>query len=270
MAINHPSGRGADVSVLDLVGIPKLLGNIATIGFKLLGVQRGADKEMAKASKEWKSQALQDSFATAIGETFWSKRTPPKLGVFEYTLVDNRGHLVGPHTEDARRSLREVDRQVGRVLDTIERRGIADSTAIVLTADHGMEHQDLDTTKLGGWFEALDRAAADGARTKESTRFVYVRSVDWKVDGAVPAAGTTGNLTISVVNDDADASGLQPTLPGATVTVRDAAGGVWTAVTDAEGRVHLPIAPKAGPLRVTVEHVDFSREVGTIALPGRV
>ncbi len=268
MAINHPSGRGADISVLDVTGFPRILANIAQLGVRWLANRRGADKEMERAAKEWKGEAIKDAFGTALGEVFWGKDQPPKLGVFEYTLVDNRGHLVGPHTEDARRALREIDRQVGKVLDAIDRRGITGSTAMVLTADHGMEHQDLDTSKLGGWFEALDRAAADGARTKESTRFVYVRSVEWKVDGAVPAIGTSGELSISVVNDDADALGTQPPVAGATVTVSDGAGGEWIAVTDADGRVKLPVAPKAGPLRVQVQHVDFSRELGTIPVPG--
>jgi hypothetical protein len=138
---------------------------------------------------------------------------------------------------------------------------------MVLTADHGMEHQETDPAKLGGWFEALDRAAADGAKTKESTRFVYVHSVDWSVEGAVPAAGASGELTLAVVNDDADASGAHPAVAGATVTVRDADGHEWTAVTGADGRVRLPVAPTKGPLQVTIVHDAFSTEQGTIPLP---
>ncbi|MCW2920244.1 MAG: type phosphodiesterase/nucleotide pyrophosphatase [Thermoleophilia bacterium] len=267
-AINQPSGRGADVSILDLVGLTKLLPSIAQLGVKWLGNRALRDKEMEGSAKEWKGEAIKDAFATAVGQVFWGKDDPPKLGVFEYTLVDNRGHLVGPHTEDARRALRAVDAQVGKVLDAIDKRGITGSTAIVLTADHGMGHQDTDVSKLGGWFQALDRAAADGARTKESTRFVYVRSVDWKVDGAVPALGTTGDLSISVVNDDADASGAKPAIAGATVTVTDGSGGQWVGVTDSDGRVKVQVAPKSGPLRVKVQHVDYSNEQGTVPVPG--
>jgi hypothetical protein len=268
IAINQPSGRGADISVLDLKGLPTLLGNIAQFAVNMLRGRSVLDSEQMKSNKEWKSGSMMDSAGIAIAETFWAKGQAPKLGVIELTLVDNRGHFLGPHHPETRRALQQVDRQVGRVLDTLERRGIADSTAVVLTSDHGMGTQDTDVSKVGGWFEALDRAAADGARTKESTRFVYVRSVDWKVEGAVPAIGTSGELAISVVNDDADASGAQPAVPGATVTVTDGAGGEWIGVTDAEGRVKLPIRPTRGPLKVQVQHVDFSRELGTIDLPG--
>jgi hypothetical protein len=267
MAINQPSGRGADISVLDLTGFGSIFANVAQLGVNFLRDRMQSDKEY-EGREGWKSEALKDSFATAMGEVFWSKKDPPKLGVFEFTLADSRGHLVGPHTDDARRGLAEIDRKVGKVLDTLEKRGIAGSTAIVLTADHGMEHQDRDVSKLGGWFEALDRAAADGARTKESTRFVYVRSVQWGVEGPVPRAGTSGVLALRVRNDDANERGIRPGIAGATVTIRDAGGGTWTAVTDADGLVRLPISPKRGPLQVQVEHVDFSRERGSIPLPG--
>ena len=269
MAINQPSGRGADISVLDLKGLPTLVGNIASIAVNFLKGRAAVDEHLAKTNKEWKSNSLMDGAGLAIAETFWAKGDAPKLGVIELTLVDNRGHMLGPHHPEARLALQQVDRQVGRILDLLERKGIAGSTAVVLTADHGMGHQDTDERQLGGWFKALKRAAKDGARTVESTRFVYVKSVRWTVEGAVPAAGTNGQLSISIVNDDEDDSGARPAVPGATVIVRDAAGGEWTAVTDADGRVRLPIAPKAGPLRVEVQHVDFSRELGTIALPAR-
>jgi hypothetical protein len=266
MAINHPAGRGADISVLDLKGFGSLLANAARLGVGWLMDRAQSDKEL-EGLEGWKGEAIKDSLATAIGQTYWSKKDPPKFGAFEFTLVDNRGHLIGPHTPDARRALHEIDRKIGKVLDTIERRGIAGSTAIVLTADHGQEHQYTDKSKIGGWFKALDRAAADGARTKESTRFVYVHSVQWSVEGAVPRAGTQGELALRVVNDDVDKEGARPNIAGATVTIRDAAGGEWIAVTDADGRIRLPIAPTAGPLSVMIQHVDFSTERGSIPLP---
>lgn len=266
IAINQPAGRGADVSVLDLKGVGSILRHAAKIGVEFIRDRRASDKEF-EGEEGWKTEAMKDSFATALGKAFWGSKQAPKLGVFEYTLVDNRGHLIGPHTEDARRAIREVDRKLGKVIDTIEEQGLASTTAFVLTADHGMEHQHTDTKKVGGWFEALDRAAADGARTKESTRFVYVKSVDWKVEGAVPGAGTSGELAIRVRNDDRDADGAQPVVAGATVTVRDADGATWSAVSGDDGLVRLPIAPKRGPLQVVVEHVDFSVERGEVPLP---
>ncbi|MCW2927748.1 MAG: type phosphodiesterase/nucleotide pyrophosphatase [Thermoleophilia bacterium] len=261
VAINQPSGRGADISILDLEGIPKLLTRLPRLATSMV-------REMIRGPREYDKASKEDAFALAAGETLWSGRTPPKLGVLEFTLVDTQGHKLGPQTDDARRALRLIDRQIGQVLAGLDRSGLRDSTAIVVTADHGQEHQDLDEGKLGGWFQALDRAALDGAKTKESTRFVYVKSVQASVASAVPAAGTTGELAIDVRNDDLDAEGARPPVAGATVTIRDAAGGTWSAVTGADGRVRIPISPTAGPLAVQVEHVDFSRELLTVALPG--
>jgi len=86
------------------------------------------------------------------------------------------------------------------------------------------------------------------------------------VEGAVPAAGASGTLSMRVVNDDEGTDGTRPAIAGATVTVRDAAGHSWTAVTDADGRIHLPIDPASGPLQVVIEHADFSRETASIPL----
>jgi hypothetical protein len=266
MAVNQPAGRGADIDILNLKGFPSLLTHLPKILWSVLDETRHVAKQFM-ADKDWKSSTIQDAFATAIGQAYYGRDKLPKVGVFEYTLVDNQGHMKGPHNPDARVALQQVDREVGKVLDTLEQRGAMDSTAIVLTADHGMEHQSRDKKELGGWFKALDRAAADGARTVHSTMFIYVRSVQWGVEGAVPAAGTTGPLTLSVVNDDADANGSHPAVQGATVTVRDAAGARWQGVTDSTGRVHLTVTP-TGPLQVQVEHVDYSVERGTIPVAG--
>lgn len=263
MAVNQPSGRGADVSILDIVGIQKLLPNIFGIASKFLR-NKGQDTKID--DHDWKGTAPLDNVAAAIAETKWSGKDVPKYGVVGLALVDKMSHHYGPTSEQARAALRQADAHIGRVLDALERRGIADSTAVILTADHGMASQAADDGVKGGWKDALERAAADGARVKESTRFVYVQSMRWQLEGSVPAAGASGTLAVRVVNDDEGTDGMRPPIAGATVTVRDAAGHTWTAVTDANGRVQLPIQPTAGPLEIVVEQDEFSRETGSIPL----
>lgn len=268
IAVNQPAGRGADISTLDLAGIPSLLGNIVKIGAGYLRGAREVVDPVLNKDKQYHKVSIQDNAAAAIGEVYWSKKVPPKLGVFEFTLVDNQGHNKGPHHPDARAALQEVDRQIGRVMSAMDQRGITDSTAIVLTADHGMEHQEKDPAQLGGWFDALKRASADGAKTKESTRFVYVRSVTWGVEGAVPASGAAGQLAIRVRNDDAAQDGSHPSIAGAVVTVTDGHGHRWSAVTGPDGLVRLPIEASTGPLHVEITHADFSTEKADIPRPG--
>jgi hypothetical protein len=265
VAINQPSGRGADMSILDVHGVGNLLQRLPKILGHVLGDALGGEFTTADVKRVGVKVALQDVLAGAMGTAYWDSAAPPKLGVFEFTQVDNRGHITGPQSPDTRAALRNVDRQIGQVLDTLDRRGLTDSTAMVLTADHGMETEYKDPSKLGGWSEALKRAQGDGAVVKESTRFLYVKSVRVAVEGAAPKAGVAGPLQLRVVNDDQDASGARPGIAGANVTVTDAAGHVWHGTTTADGRVVVQLGAARGPLRVVVEAADFSRE--TLELP---
>ncbi|MEO6867360.1 MAG: alkaline phosphatase family protein, partial [Gaiellales bacterium] len=72
LAVNQPSGRGAGISTLDLKGLPSIAANFVKIGINLLRNRSIVDKEHEAASKDWKKQTLQDNFATAIGQTYWS------------------------------------------------------------------------------------------------------------------------------------------------------------------------------------------------------
>jgi phosphonoacetate hydrolase len=66
-----------------------------------------------------------------------------------YTLTDSAFHLGGPHSEIADASVRDTDARIGEVLDAVERAGVADDTAFVLVADHGMQQTDPAVT--GDW-----------------------------------------------------------------------------------------------------------------------
>src|SRR5690606_216272 len=61
IAANQPSGRGADISTLDLVGIPRLALNLAHIGINLLRNRSVVNKEREAAVKDWKTETLKDS-----------------------------------------------------------------------------------------------------------------------------------------------------------------------------------------------------------------
>ncbi|WP_426242812.1 alkaline phosphatase family protein [Nocardioides sp. LHG3406-4] len=64
-------------------------------------------------------------------------QTPNLLAVYCDTL-DTTGHSEGPNSPQIDAGLAEVDAQVGRLVAALERNGLSDSTAIVLTGDHGM------------------------------------------------------------------------------------------------------------------------------------
>lgn len=265
MAINHPSGRGADISILDIAGFDKVLLRIGGVlkrfreGFSTIMDPRYQDES------DYHSSSWQDNIGTAIGQTFIAGGSTPKLSVYEITLVDSVGHMDGPQSERTRAALQEADRNIGRIMDELRRRGEFDSTMFVVTADHGMEHSYLTKDKLGGWYDAI---RTSGVKAVESTRFVYIKNMVWSAHGETPAAGQPSTISVAVANDDRDTSGQQPAVAGATVVVTDDAGNSWTAHTGPDGVAHIPVSPAIGAthLIVRIDHPSFTREEGVISL----
>lgn len=255
-ALNQPSGRGATMSTLDLTGLGLLAHAALGTVTRFLSGRRHAMDPRFQSDKEYRTASIKDNLAASIGGALFARRRPPKLAVFEFTLTDNQGHHHGPQHERARAALQEADRNVGRVLGDMGRRGLLGETLFVVTADHGMEHQSM--TGTGGWKQALKRS---GVKTVESTRFVYVRNVDVSVRGPSPRAGVTAPMAVIVSDDDTNADGSRRAVAGATVTVTDPSGRRWTATTGPDGVARLDVTPsRAGEMQVDVTHADFTRE----------
>jgi predicted AlkP superfamily pyrophosphatase or phosphodiesterase len=65
-------------------------------------------------------------------------RERPSFLTLYFSDVDGAGHSFGPNSAELVRALEVVDASLGRLLGGLERRGIADSVNIIVTADHGM------------------------------------------------------------------------------------------------------------------------------------
>ena len=63
----------------------------------------------------------------------------PRFMFANFTLTDAAMHEGGPHSEIAAASIRDSDARMGEIIAAVERAGVADDTAFVLVADHGME-----------------------------------------------------------------------------------------------------------------------------------
>ncbi|HVF04692.1 MAG TPA: alkaline phosphatase family protein [Frankiaceae bacterium] len=101
----------------------------------------------------------------------WSDpATRPDVMWWNTTLTDTAHHLGGPHSEVAVASLRDTDRRLGTFLDLVDRLGLTDEVAVLLTSDHGSEA--ADPSCRGDWDEAL-RAAGVEFRD-EAYGFVYL------------------------------------------------------------------------------------------------
>lgn len=118
-----------------------------------------ADERFPRDEQWWETSARYQ-FMTRVDETalrcaleFWSDDHPiPKFAFCSFALTDEAGHEGGPHSDECRAAIRDCDERLGRLLGSIERRGVLDETAIVLVADHGMqETEDL----TDDWSEAV-------------------------------------------------------------------------------------------------------------------
>src|SRR4051812_37215943 len=161
--INEPTDRGADYSTLALVrssgssdGSKSLRNVLPDPALDLHATQRHV---AACDDYAWSTQV--DAFGLVQMQQLFSGTdprwpTPPRLTWWNTTLTDAAHHEGGPYSDVARASLADADRRLNVFLDLLEARGLLDSAAFLLTADHGSEGADPSCT--GDWDVALERA----------------------------------------------------------------------------------------------------------------
>ena len=64
--------------------------------------------------------------------------TRPRLATLYFEHPDGAAHAHGPASPEMREAMRAVDAQIGRLVDGIERNGLAGSVDLVIVSDHGM------------------------------------------------------------------------------------------------------------------------------------
>jgi predicted AlkP superfamily pyrophosphatase or phosphodiesterase len=73
----------------------------------------------------------------ALGAAAYIVQARPALTFVHLVAVDAMGHTFGWGSDEQRQAVELVDRAVGRLLAALDKAGIADSTAVLLTSDHG-------------------------------------------------------------------------------------------------------------------------------------
>jgi hypothetical protein len=184
---------------------------------------------------------------------FDSEETPPPTFTYhEFSLNDSVGHDYGPHSDAVRDSLIETDQRIAKILALLDRKGLFESTLFVVTTDHGMAPIDVDL--------AADQVqAVPNAGIKAVCTMPLVYLIDMDVTVAAAPDGRT--VTVTVLDNDADAHGERAAIAGASVEV--VAPGprvVAEAQTDAHGVAGLPLPMDVDPvdLVVVVRHDDFN------------
>jgi hypothetical protein len=250
-SIHEPCTRGADH---------------ATLERRVVGDRDRLRDITARFAGDTTAKWLQDDKKGAHGESIVDNRgvaqaivlytdeshPPPAFMFHELTLTDGVGHDYGPHSEGQRVALDETDVRVGRILDALEAAGLYDGTLFVVTTDHGMAavQAEQKATQV--------RAIVDaGMKAFVPDPLIYL--IDMAVNVVAHEDGRTA--MVEVLANDADASGEQPPVQGADVTLTGAGAKVLArAKTDAGGTCGLPLPVSVDPddLYVTVHHDDYN------------
>jgi predicted AlkP superfamily pyrophosphatase or phosphodiesterase len=171
VSINEPCDTGADFSVFELmrrgeeVDRPPQADDLPD-----------ATQRFVRPSKDYRWSSKIDHTGVDQFRGIWSGRyrgsewPVPTFTWVNFTLTDAAFHEGGPYSEIAAASVRDTDARIGRVLEAVEQRGVLDSTAFILVADHGMQLADEAVT--GDWDVAL--AEAGVAARDEGYGFVYL------------------------------------------------------------------------------------------------
>ena len=250
-AIHEPCTRGADHSVLER----RVVGDRARL--RELTPQCVED-----INPRWKSEAHEAAYNEAFVDSrgiaqvlvlFTEDSHPPPMFVFhEFTLTDGTAHDFGPHSEGHRDAVDETDKRIGRVLAMLDERGLFDSTLFLVTADHGMAP--TRTELAANQVELLPR---EGMKAIVPSPLIYL--IDMSVEIEHARDGRTATLTM--LANDPDASGEQPPVAGAEVTISGPGGHVIAhATADGFGvaGVALPADLHAHDVVVTVHHAGYN------------
>jgi predicted AlkP superfamily pyrophosphatase or phosphodiesterase len=103
----------------------------------------------------------------------WLDRPPaerPRFVTLYFDAVDSAGHLAGPDSDQVDKALVDTDGAVAMLLKGLSKRGLLDSTDLVIVADHGMAATSRERTVYlsdlmpGEAFHAVSQGAESGVR----------------------------------------------------------------------------------------------------------
>jgi hypothetical protein len=95
---------------------------------------------MSQAADVWEYGLIQDSkVGTRAMQLLDTYRYQPFFFFVHFASVDSNGHLHGENSEQYNEALISNDQWTGRIMDRLERLGLAGKTLIYVTADHGFD-----------------------------------------------------------------------------------------------------------------------------------
>lgn len=158
-SVNEPIDRGADYSTFELIRQAGPSDGAKGMRSALPPPEGDphATQEFVAADPDYAWSTQVDAFGLdQVGQLLEDTKGPPALLWWNTTLTDTGHHGGGPYSAQARAALSDADARLGVALAILERRGLLESTTILLTADHGSEA--ADPACRGDWDDALARA----------------------------------------------------------------------------------------------------------------
>jgi hypothetical protein len=170
----------------------------------------------------------------------------PTILQLSFLTTDGVGEASGPHSNDLRDSLIEMDTRLASILAAYEARGALKDTLVILTSDHGMELQ--DPTRAA---HPVARMAGSGIKVHHpGAGMLYLRTLELKS----VVKSDTSTVEIRVRNHDNKAP-----LSGVTV---DCNGCVEQSLTsDEDGLATFTFLEDTDALSFTAVHPNFNPQV---------
>lgn len=212
--------------------------------------------------EDWEAVAKWDVADAPHPEPIDSTYSPPSGEFYRYEMPFEKTRPLAPEDRiKARRAylacVRYVDRQVGRVLDALEKNGLAEETIVVLWSDHGYFLGELG---IWGKHTTLERAArapliirAPEVKKPGRRSPALVESIDifpTLVDLARPAFERTEHPL--------DGQSLLPILRDESATHRDGAFTYWRNSASVRTATHRLIATRKNGAWEEIELFDLT------------
>ena len=131
------------------------------------------------------------SQAVAGQAAMWIKEHNPKLAFIHLTDGDSAGHASGWGSPEQKEAFKVTDQALGQVIKAIKDAGIADSSVVIVSADHGghgkTHGEDIPDDMLIPWIAWGKGVKAGSTITAPVKTFDSAATALWLLDVPVPA-----------------------------------------------------------------------------------
>jgi phosphonoacetate hydrolase len=172
VSVNEPADRGANYSTMEMLRT----GEMSRLLEGAPETPPHTDARWWAASDDYRWGSRVDDSAVRQVAAVWAGRhldvdyPVPAFTWVSFSLTDAAFHEGGPYSEIARAALVDTDARLGEVLAAVDRAGVAERTAVVVVADHGMEETASESG--GDWGDALRAAGVE--HRDEASGFLYL------------------------------------------------------------------------------------------------